>query len=841
MQTTIITGPTGCGKTTQVPTFILEDAAAKRKYANIIVTQPRRIAAQSVARRVCEEKGWELGGLVGYKVGMDKEHWSQDTRLTYCTTGVLKKMIIGTKSINDFTHVILDEVHEREEDMDFVMLLCKMFLQSNSSGTKLILMSATINVGDYEEYFALPVQGRSDLAIPAEVISLETRQPFPVPEFFTGDLNKMANYSPLEPPDLTEGPKLYDQNVFLCDKLLRSFDKAEQDLGPDQPRGTALVFLPGEHEIHTVKRRLVMNADAHQWDILLLYSRVPFEDIRAVFHKPAPGRRKIILATNIAESSITIPDVEFVIDFCLTKYLTIDSITNFVSLKMNWADKQSLRQRKGRAGRVKAGRVYRLITKDFFNCFIPDCHPPEILRAPLDKLILDTKILDMGPPKQLLAQAMSPPDLTNITNTVMSLKETGALLRTVNGTETKHDGNITALGKILAGLPVDIRLGKLIILGHLLDVLDECVIIAACLSNKSIFAMPVEQLDQAYGSKLDWAKFTFSDSLAVLYAFQKYQALKTQGYFERAVPDRERRSLVKEWCRRHFLQYRVLQDVELAIEDIQRALKRQFISSFVTPNRPELSESDKVLFIHVAVFGAFYPNYFLAGRKARDQDDLKQINKLLWGADPSSCVYLTRFPDEHSQFGVLYKQQIKELFKGVCDPSLIMVNFASNRVVVKFPKERQGRGSDNISPFVFMAMKMKDGHQFKRGLPLELHSLEKAKELVKLVKERLDMESSKTEQQMEEVLCFDDIDRIAPPDLTVRELPLEVVHVDNPSSFWIQSLQQEHQAQLQRLDDAITLVRQDNLLQTASAQRVVRGGLYLAPYEGDLFRARADR
>jgi len=159
---TVISGMTGCGKTTQVPQSILEHYALNRpgEKVNIVVTQPRRVAAQTVARRVAEERGWRLGQPVGYKVGMDKDNCGPDTKLLYCTTGVLKKMIISKKSLHEWTHIILDEVHEREEDMDFLLLLCKKLLPEASRTTKLVLMSATINTLDFKSYLTFNKQSK---------------------------------------------------------------------------------------------------------------------------------------------------------------------------------------------------------------------------------------------------------------------------------------------------------------------------------------------------------------------------------------------------------------------------------------------------------------------------------------------------------------------------------------------------------------------------------------------------------------------------------------------------------------------------------------------------------
>ena len=158
-QVVVLSGHTGCGKSTQVPQYILEQHAKEKREVNIVVTQPRKIAASSVARRVCQERGWTLGKLVGYQVGLYKANKTVDTRLLYVTTGILLKMLIAKKHMNDFTHVILDEVHEREEDMDLLMLIVKKLLLTNSRGTKLILMSATMQEQRFQTYFsaALPI------------------------------------------------------------------------------------------------------------------------------------------------------------------------------------------------------------------------------------------------------------------------------------------------------------------------------------------------------------------------------------------------------------------------------------------------------------------------------------------------------------------------------------------------------------------------------------------------------------------------------------------------------------------------------------------------------------
>lgn len=210
--------------------------------------------------------------------------------------------------------------------------------------------------------------------------------------------------------------------------------------------------------------------------------------------------RKIILSTNIAESSLTVPNVRYgsyanqfsqiefssinsdffpiskVIDLCLTKTIQTDSATNFTSLCMDWASRNNLRQRSGRAGRVMNGRCYRLIPRHMYEFYLPESPQPELLRSPLENVVLKAKMLEMGPPHQILALAMDTPKLSNVANTILVLKELGALLHTSNGKEKIHDGDITFMGVVMANLPVDVRVSRLIILGYIFSVLEESVI-----------------------------------------------------------------------------------------------------------------------------------------------------------------------------------------------------------------------------------------------------------------------------------------------------------------------------------------------------------------------------
>ncbi len=220
---TVISGSTGCGKSTQIPQFILDQAAQDRKYVNIVVTQPRRLAAQAIAKRISGERNWPLGRLVGYKVGLDKSNASPDTRLLFVTTGVLKKMLISKQSLNDFTHVILDEVHERETDMDFVLILCRKFITSNSPNTKLILMSATLNVEQLCDYFSWPMLPGGPSVTQAGYAEIKGQQPHVVQTFYLDELMPRKSFEGHD----HQKPELAPACVAQCKSIIEALDITE--------------------------------------------------------------------------------------------------------------------------------------------------------------------------------------------------------------------------------------------------------------------------------------------------------------------------------------------------------------------------------------------------------------------------------------------------------------------------------------------------------------------------------------------------------------------------------------------------------------------------------------
>ncbi|KAH7942524.1 hypothetical protein HPB49_024825 [Dermacentor silvarum] len=517
--TVVIRGATGCGKTTQVPQFVLDHCASKGVHCNIVVTQPRRIAAISVAHRVCQERHWSLGSIVGYQVGMDNQT-SADTRLAYVTTGVLLERLIGKKDMNDYTHVIIDEVHERDQETDFLLLVVRKFLWSNSRGVKVILMSATINVEYFAEYFSSSLCER---LVSAPIIEISGKMK-EVKEYYIDSLRTLGELPEFDPDD----PSIAPESFRIAHRLIKVFDKIEAveqkvDVNKERfapNRGAVLVFLPGYEEISAFTDMLREDCISLRWTILPLHSTVTQQEQQSVFLAPAKGHRKIILSTNIAESSITVPDIKYVIDYCLTKCLVCDPETKYSCLKMEWASKANCKQRQGRAGRVSEGRLYRMIPEPFYRDVLPEYGIPEMQRCPLELTVLKVKKLALDEPRAMLGLCLDPPDLGDIERAILVLKEVSALTTVIGGTFYPYDGELTFVGKVMAQLPMDVCLSKMILLGFVFGVMEDCIIMAACLSIQSMFSRPFQKMLEAYKSRMAWAEGSFSDCLAMLKAYK---------------------------------------------------------------------------------------------------------------------------------------------------------------------------------------------------------------------------------------------------------------------------------------------------------------------------------
>ncbi|XP_076921009.1 DExH-box ATP-dependent RNA helicase DExH7, chloroplastic-like [Bidens hawaiensis] len=541
----VICGETGCGKTTQVPQFILDDMIEQGHggICNIVCTQPRRIAAISIAERVaderCESSPGSKDSLVGYQVRLDSAR-TERTKLLFCTTGILLRMIVGNKSFADITHVIVDEVHERSLLGDFLLIILKSFIEKQSAQRtqqrlKVILMSATVDSQLFSHYFGdcpvIHAQGQThpvtthfledihenlDYRIasdsPASLRSDTPKQKGAVVDNHRGKKNLVLSawgdesvlskgYS--NPYYVAENYQTYSEQTQQNLKKLNE-DVIDYDLLEDlichvdetYPEGAILVFLPGVSEIHTLLDKLAASyqfrGPASDW-ILPLHSSIASSEQKKVFLRPPDDIRKIIIATNIAETSITIDDVVYVIDCGKHKENRYNPRKKLSSMVEDWISRANARQRRGRAGRVKPGICFCLYTRYRFEKLMRPFQLPEMLRMPLVELCLQIKLLSLGRIMPFLQKALEPPTEEAITSAISLLYEVGAV---------EGDEELTPLGHHLAKLPVDVLIGKMMLYGGIFGCLSPILSISAFLSYKSPFIYPKDERHAVERAKL---------------------------------------------------------------------------------------------------------------------------------------------------------------------------------------------------------------------------------------------------------------------------------------------------------------------------------------------------
>ncbi len=499
----IVSGETGSGKTTQLPKFCL---AAGRGIDGLIgCTQPRRIAATSVAQRIADELGEPLGQSVGYKIRF-QDRTRQDGFIKIMTDGILLAETQGDPDLTAYDTLIVDEAHERSLNIDFILGILKKLVQRRRD-LKLIVTSATIDT----EKFAQAFDG-------APIIEVSGRM-YPVE----------VQYRPLDAGE--EEASYAEAAVSAVDALVHH-----------QPPGDVLVFMPTEQDIRETCELLEGRAFS-KTEILPLYARLAAADQRRVF--AGGGARKIIVATNVAETSITIPGIRYVVDTGLARIPRYSPRTRTTALPVAPIARSSADQRMGRCGRVANGVCIRLYEEaDYLSR--PRFTPPEILRANLADVILrmiSLKLVDIA-----AFPFIDRPDPRNVQDGLNLLLELGALERPSRPAHRKGLARyqLTDRGRIMARMPVDPRLSRMLIEARRGGCLPQMLVIAAALSIQDPRERPADKAQQA-----DQAQAVFrdpaSDFVTLLTIWEKSNA------FQRTGP-------LKRYCREHFLSFRRLRE-----------------------------------------------------------------------------------------------------------------------------------------------------------------------------------------------------------------------------------------------------------------------------------------
>lgn len=432
---TIIAGDTGCGKSTQVPQYLLNAGFEK-----IACTQPRRLACISLSKRVSYETMNKFGEQVGYQIRFEKNR-RKDTKIVFITEGLLLRQVGSDGLLSEYDVILLDEIHERHLQGDFLLGLLKCVLIQRPT-LKLVLMSATINIPLFESYFG---DEAATIQVPGRLYPIS------------------VNYMPTTPAEIKA--ERLDPGPYI--RVMQIIDTKY----PSNERGDLLIFVSGTNEINTViEAAQRYNEKNNKWIILPLHSSLSIAEQDKVFDYAPEGMRKCVVSTNIAETSITLDGVRFVMDSGMVKEMSYDPVLRVQRLKEFWVSKASAEQRKGRAGRTGPGVCYRLYSEADFGA-MADYTTPEIQRVPLDSLLL--QMLSLGLPDARKFPFLEPPPAENIENTILALKQHGAV---------SENEKLTPIGSLLSRLPVDIPLGKMLICGSMFHQIEPVLSLAAGMS-----------------------------------------------------------------------------------------------------------------------------------------------------------------------------------------------------------------------------------------------------------------------------------------------------------------------------------------------------------------------
>ena len=565
-QVVVVAGETGSGKTTQLPKMCLEAGLGQR--ARIACTQPRRMAATSISQRVAEELNVEWGREVGCKIRF-ADHSRPETSVKFMTDGMLLAEVQGDPLLAEYEAVILDEAHERSLNIDFLLGYLKLLLQRRDD-LKLIITSATIDTRRFARAFgsgaSVPPSQAPDLASAREDARPTTTGPAPAPEDARPTAAPIIEVSgrmfPVEVRYAPFDERAEEEGDFT---FIDAAASAVDGILEESRSGDVLVFMPSERDILETCD-LLRSRHEERLDVVPLFGRLSGPEQHRVF---APGpRRRVVVATNVAETSLTVPRIRYVVDAGLARMSRYHPGTRSKRLPIEAISQSSANQRKGRCGRVEDGICIRLFSEEDFQARRPFTEP-EIQRCDLADVILRMKAFRLGEIETF--PFIDPPSPAAVSGAYQLLQELGAL---------DEARELTELGRDLARLPVDPAIGRMILEAHREDALGEVLVIAAGLSVQDPRERPLDKRDTAEAAHRRF-QHPQSDFLTLLNIWDAYhdqwESLKTQGQ-------------LRKFCKSHFLSFIRMREwvdihsqLEEAVENVQ--------SSRVKAQGPKLEQN----------------------------------------------------------------------------------------------------------------------------------------------------------------------------------------------------------------------------------------------------------
>jgi ATP-dependent helicase HrpA len=550
----VITGDTGSGKTTQIPKMCLE--AGRGIFGVVGCTQPRRVAAITVAHRIAEELGEEVGRSVGYQVRFE-DRSSRNNYIKIMTDGILLNEVQNDRYLRRYDTIIVDEAHERSLNIDFVLGTLKTLLQKRND-LKVIITSATIDTEKFSRAFHAPIIEVTGRMYPVEL------------------LYKPIDVHPSENEEFS--------HIDACVNAL-------QTVYAERHGGDVLIFMPTEQDIREtcdlIKAKL--NDDT---DVLPLFARLPWTEQRRVF-QPSDSR-KIVVATNIAETSITIPGIRYVIDAGLARISQYNPRSRTTSLPVKDISRSSADQRKGRCGRVQNGVCIRLYSKDDYEDR-PLFTEPEVLRSNLAEVILRMLSLRIGDIASF--PFIDPPPPKHIRDGIEILRELGAIeiSQRDDRTDDFQKFSLTERGKMMARLPIDPRISRMIIEARQEGCVKDILIIAAALSVQDPRERPPE-----FEKEADKIHAVFSDPssdfMTLLRIWNQFHDLKRAN---------QSKSRLKKFCKEHYLSFRRMREWTDVYDQLHEILEEQ---KWSVGNSKKLDDKLRYEAIHRSVLSGYLSN-----------------------------------------------------------------------------------------------------------------------------------------------------------------------------------------------------------------------------------------